>query len=50
MVALRDLQGRSSEEIAEMLGLSVAATKSRLHRARLALRGKLAGAFEEKKS
>lgn len=48
IVALRDLQGRSSEEIAEMLGLSVAAAKSRLHRARLALRGKLTGAFEEK--
>jgi len=42
VVALRDLQGLSSEEVAEILGLTVAAVKSRLHRGRLALRGKLA--------
>lgn len=47
VVALRDLQGLSGEEVAETLGLSVAAVKSRLHRARLALRGQLAAAFEE---
>ena len=47
VVALRDLQGLSSEEAAEILGISPAAVKSRLHRARLALRGKLAAHFEE---
>jgi RNA polymerase sigma-70 factor, ECF subfamily len=31
---LRDVEGRSNEETAEELGLSVAAVKSRLHRAR----------------
>ncbi|MFL5262872.1 MAG: sigma-70 family RNA polymerase sigma factor [Anaeromyxobacteraceae bacterium] len=35
---LRDVEGLSSEEMAEILGISVAAVKSRLHRARLALR------------
>ncbi|MFQ5657551.1 MAG: RNA polymerase sigma factor [Candidatus Methylomirabilales bacterium] len=48
VLALRDLQGLSGEEVAETLGLSLAAVKSRLHRARLALRGKLAASFEGK--
>jgi RNA polymerase sigma-70 factor (ECF subfamily) len=38
---LRDVEGLSNEEAAEALGTSVAATKSRLHRARLFLRGRL---------
>ena len=38
---LRDVEGLSSETMAELLGVSVAAVKSRLHRARLALRAKL---------
>jgi len=38
---LRDVEGLSSEAMAELLGTSVAAVKSRLHRARLALRAKL---------
>ncbi|MBI5069253.1 MAG: sigma-70 family RNA polymerase sigma factor [Deltaproteobacteria bacterium] len=38
---LRDVEGLSSESMAELLGVSVAAVKSRLHRARLALRAKL---------
>ncbi|MFQ5881478.1 MAG: RNA polymerase sigma factor [Candidatus Methylomirabilales bacterium] len=48
VVALRDLQGLSGEEVAEILGLTVAAVKSRLHRGRLALRGKLAAYFGRK--
>jgi RNA polymerase sigma-70 factor (ECF subfamily) len=38
---LRDVEGLSNEEAAEALGTSVAAAKSRLHRARLFLRGRL---------
>ncbi len=38
---LRDVEGLSSEEMAEALGISVAAVKSRLHRARLVLRVRL---------
>jgi RNA polymerase sigma-70 factor (ECF subfamily) len=35
---LRDVEGLSYEQVAEMTGLSLPAVKSRLHRARLALR------------
>jgi len=38
ILALRDLEGLSLREVALVLGISVAATKSRVHRARLALR------------
>ena len=41
-VVLSDLEGMSDKEIALMLGLTVSAVKTRLHRARLFLRGKLA--------
>ncbi|MFZ5438659.1 MAG: RNA polymerase sigma factor [Myxococcota bacterium] len=37
VLTLRDLEGLSGEETAQALGLSLAAMKSRLHRARLAL-------------
>lgn len=37
MILLRDLEGLSGRETADMLGLSMAAMKSRLHRARLRL-------------
>lgn len=37
VITLRDLEGLSGEETAQVLGLSLAAMKSRLHRARLAL-------------
>lgn len=40
-LVLRDLEGLSGEETAEVLGLSLAATKSRLHRARLRLMARL---------
>jgi RNA polymerase sigma-70 factor (ECF subfamily) len=44
---LADIEGISNAEIADMLGLSVAAVKSRLHRARLMMRRALAPHFEE---
>lgn len=44
---LKDVDGLSNEQIAEALSLSVPAVKSRLHRARLALREKLGGFFGE---
>ncbi len=44
---LRDIEGFSNAEAGEALGISVAAVKSRLHRARLSLRSSLAGYFEK---
>ena len=46
---LRDVEGLSTEETAETLGLSVPAVKSRLLRARLQLRERLARYFKRKK-
>lgn len=45
VLLLRDVEGVTNEEVADALGLSVAAVKSRLHRARLALRPQLAQLF-----
>ena len=42
VVVLSDLEGLSDKEIAATLGLTVSAVKTRLHRARLFLRGKMA--------
>jgi RNA polymerase sigma-70 factor (ECF subfamily) len=42
VVVLSDLEGMSDKEIALALGLTVSAVKTRLHRARLFLRGRLA--------
>lgn len=42
VLLLRDVDGLSAPEAAEVLGLSIAAVKSRLHRARLAVRSALA--------
>ena len=42
VVVLSDLEGMSDREIALALGLTVSAVKTRLHRARLFLRGRLA--------
>jgi RNA polymerase sigma-70 factor (ECF subfamily) len=42
VLVLRDIEGLSAAEVAEVLGLSVEAVKSRLHRARLAVRQSLA--------
>lgn len=45
VLLLRDVEGLGNEEVANTLGLTVAAVKSRLHRARLVLRGELAQFF-----
>ena len=37
-MVLRDVQGLSNEEAAEILGLSVSSLKARLHRGRVLLR------------
>ena len=46
---LRDVEGLSTENVREILDLTVPAVKSRLHRARLFLRKKLASYFDEYK-
>ncbi len=45
---LRDLQGLSGAETADVLGISVSAVKTRLHRARLRLRDRLSAYFVER--
>jgi RNA polymerase sigma-70 factor (ECF subfamily) len=45
---LRDVEGFSTEETGRILELGKSAVKSRLHRARLFLRGKLATYFERR--
>lgn len=47
-LVLRDVDGLSTTEAAEVLDISVAALKSRLHRARAALRHHLADYFGER--
>jgi RNA polymerase sigma-70 factor, ECF subfamily len=46
-VILRDVEGLSAEEAAEVAGIEVAALKSRLHRGRLELRGHLSSLLGE---
>jgi len=46
ILLLRDIEELDTEETAAVLGLTVAAVKTRLHRARQALRGLLAERFE----
>ena len=43
---MRDVHGLSTNDTADALGLSIPAVKSRLHRARLFLRGKLSNYFD----
>ena len=43
VLVLRDVEGLSAQEAADIVGIEVGALKSRLHRARMALRAKLAG-------
>jgi RNA polymerase sigma-70 factor (ECF subfamily) len=45
--ALRDIEGLSTEETANALGLSISAVKSRLMRARLKLRERLSLYFSQ---
>lgn len=46
---LRDVEGLSANETSEILGITIPAIKSRLHRARLQLREDLAGYFRPNK-
>ena len=46
VVVLRDIEGLATQDVAEILGATGLAVKSRLHRARLALRERLAAYFE----
>ncbi|MEX0762717.1 MAG: sigma-70 family RNA polymerase sigma factor [Dehalococcoidia bacterium] len=46
-VVLRDVEGLSNEEAAEVLEISISALKARLHRGRVALREKLAGYVQQ---
>ena len=46
VLVLSDLEGCPNAEIAEQLAISIPAVKSRLHRARLLLRDRLAPHFE----
>jgi RNA polymerase sigma-70 factor, ECF subfamily len=43
---IRDVEGLSTEETAELLGISVPTVKTRLHRARIALRDAIGGYFD----
>lgn len=47
VILLRDVEGLSAEEAAKVVGIDVGALKSRLHRARIDLRAKLASALGE---
>ena len=47
VLILRDVEGLSAEEAAEVIGIEIGALKSRLHRARMALRTKLADVLGE---
>jgi len=44
---MRDVDGMSNQEVGEILGMSVAAVKSRLHRARLMLRKRLQKFYDD---
>src|SRR5260221_951818 len=43
---IRDVEGLSTEETADVLGISVPTVKTRLHRARIALRDAIGGCFD----
>jgi len=45
---IRDVDGMSTEETAQALGLSIPTVKTRLHRARMALRGAIGAHFDRR--
>lgn len=47
-LVLRDVEGWSNQEVADALGLSLPAAKSRIHRARMQLRAELAAWLRER--
>lgn len=47
VLLLRDVEGLSAAEVAEIVGIQVAAVKSRLHRARLSVRERVAAALRD---
>lgn len=47
VLVLRDMEGLSAEEVSRIVGASVPAVKSRLHRARLFVRNRLSRRFQE---
>jgi len=47
---LRDIEGFNTKETADILGISIESVKTRLHRARLALRKKISRAYQEGKN
>lgn len=48
VLVLRDMEGLPAEAVGRIVGASVAAVKSRLHRARLAVRDELTHRFQER--
>jgi RNA polymerase sigma-70 factor (ECF subfamily) len=50
VLVLRDVEGLSAPEVARIVGVSVEAVKSRLHRARVAIRAELAPALGRPRS
>jgi RNA polymerase sigma-70 factor (ECF subfamily) len=49
-LVLRDIEGWANQEVAEILDLSVAAAKSRIHRGRMKLREELEEWLRERES
>ena len=45
---MRDMEGLSNNEVGKIMGLTVAAVKSRLHRSRMFLRNKLSDYLKDK--
>ncbi len=50
VLVLRDVEGLSAEEAAQVVGIEIGALKSRLHRARLALRQSLVGVLDARQT
>jgi RNA polymerase sigma-70 factor (ECF subfamily) len=48
VLVLRDMEGLPAEDVGRIVGASVPAVKSRLHRARLAVRNELTRRFQER--